>query len=805
MQGAEYLSPEVLSAVWFDLDDWVRGEIRRLASGLSGFLARHAPRFRQVGHVCFHLAENKQDSDRPFAFLATYATGLNRQGRVRYSPLSRALEELGKPSDRKRLARLLTPISLAAEQCPLLAELVETGDLFHPLAWTPEEAYRFLREAHAFEEAGVLLRLPDWWKQRPRPRVGITLGDSRPSRLGLDALLDLRLHAALGEDELTKEELEGLLESEGGLILFKGQWVEVDREKLTQALEHWKAVVEETREGEVSLFEGMRLLAGAPSDLGPRDEGWEKLREWSFVRAGGWLASTLAELRSPGSPAAVSLGRALRTRLRPYQQEGLNWLRFLCRLRLGGCLADDMGLGKTVQVIALLLVLKKEEAKSHDHGAPPALLVVPASLLANWKAECRRFAPSLNVRVLHPSETPREKLAALEEKPGKDIERDLDGCHAVLTTYGMLTRNPWMLRHLWGLAVLDEAQAIKNPGSKQSRAVKKIRAPWRLALTGTPVENRLTDLWSLFDFINPGLLGSGQRFRKFAKALETRDHDRYAPLRTLVRPYILRRLKTDRSVIDDLPEKVEVTAYCGLTRGQAKQYIQLTTQLRQSLDQASGMKRRGLVLSHLLRLKQLCNHPDQLQGLQEYVPEKSSKFLRLGELCAEIASRGEKALVFTQFREPMDGLAAFLDGIFERPGLVLHGGTSLRRRRTLVNAFQEEGGPPYFLLSLKAGGTGLNLTAASHVFLFDRWWNPAVEAQAVDRAFRIGQKKNILVHKFVCRGTVEEKIQDLLSEKAHMAEEILDSGPEHRLTEMSDDDIMDLVTLDVDRAQMREQ
>ena len=448
-----------------------------------------------------------------------------------------------------------------------------------------------------------------------------------------------------------------------------------------------------------------------------------------------------------------------------------------------------MGLGKTIQVLALLAALKKT-------GGKPSLLVLPASLLANWKAEMARFTPTLRGRFVHPSETPKETLDRMARDPG----RALGDTDLVLTTYGMLARQPWLLDVEWRLVVLDEAQAIKNPAARQAKTVKRLKNDARIAMTGTPVENRLSDLWSLFDFLCPGLLGSQEKFKKFVKALESREQNRYAPLRSLVQPYILRRLKTDKRVIADLPDKTEVRAYCGLSKRQAALYAKLVRELADALDGLDGIKRRGLVLAYLMRFKQLCNHPSQLLGDGQFDPQESGKFARLAEIGEEIASRQEKTLVFTQFREMAEPLSGFLSRIFRRAGLVLHGGTAVGRRKQLVDQFQRDDGPPYFVLSLKAGGTGLNLTAASHVIHFDRWWNPAVENQATDRAFRIGQRRNVLVHKFVCRGTVEEKIDSLIEDKTQLASDLLEGGAEKMLTEMTDAQLIQFVSLDVDKA-----
>ncbi len=731
--------------------------------------------------MCLHLAENKRDPQRPFAFLATYAPRLTAGGRVQYRPLARALEDHA--GDRAGLMRLLAPLERAAARSDTLRALVDSGDVFHPLAWTPSQAYCLLRDAPMLEESGLLLRLPDWWRRRSRPRVSVTIGAG--GQLSSDSLLDFDVSVALDGEPLSEAEWRALLERDEGLVWLRGRWVEVDSERLRETLEHWQQVQADSPDG-IGFIEGMRLLAGAPADLVVA-EAPDSAREWSEVVASGVLAARLAELRDP-PPAAP---RPLDAQLRPYQARGRDWLLLLARLGLGACLADDMGLGKTVQVIALLLALRNENV-----DPAPSLLVLPASLLGNWKAELQRFAPDLEVRFVHPSELSREALEAMAADP----QRTLVGNELVITTYAMLARQPWLLEHDWRLAILDEAQAIKNPGARQTRAVKRLRARARVALTGTPVENRLGDLWSLFDFLCPGLLGSAQRFRRFAKDLEARESERYAPLRRLVAPYILRRLKTDRSIIADLPEKTEMKAWCGLTRRQAALYRAVEDELEQALaSDVEGIERRGVVLATLLRLKQICNHPAQLAG-GEYAEGESGKFARLREIAEEVAARQERLLVFTQFRELTEPLAAFLGEVFAYPGLILHGGTGVKRRTELVERFQRDGGPPFMVLSLKAGGLGLNLTAASQVLHFDRWWNPAVENQATDRAFRIGQQRNVVVHKMVCRGTVEERIDALIEGKRQLAEDVVEGGGDAALTEMDDAQLLSTVALDIERA-----
>ncbi len=729
-----------------------------------------------------HLAENKGDDAYPFAFMASYASGVNASGRLRQLPLGKALQEYGGTGDRAVLLKLLEPLHRASQTCPFMAGLVESGDVYHPLAWTPQEAHGFLRSASLYEDAGLLVRLPNWWQKRARrPKVSATLGEKKKGKVGLEALLDFKLEVLIDGQALGPDELAELLTGDDGLVFFRGQWVEVDRDKLQQALDHWKAL---EAEGGLSFAEGMRLLAGNSEDGVGEDED-DGERSWAYARPGTWLEETLRQLTAPGESQPPA---GLRATLRPYQAKGLEWLWFCASTGLGACLADDMGLGKTIQVLAALL-----KRKETTPGGPPSLLVVPASLVGNWKREAARFAPELRILTVH-----RSEAGGSLDKPSP---KALAATDLVITTYGMLTRLKWPAEIRWAWVVIDEAQAIKNSGTRQSKAVRKLTAEVRFALTGTPVENHLGDLWSIFDFINPGLLGTRKQFDDFIRGLRERQSGHYAPLRRLVAPYILRRLKTDKSIIDDLPEKTEMKVYCGLSTAQAKLYAQTAARLEQELEGTDGIKRRGLVLAYLMRFKQICNHPDQLTKTGDYEPSASAKFERLAALCGEIASRGEKALVFTQFREMAEPLDNHLATVFRRSGLTLHGGTPVKARQSMVEHFQRDDGPPFFILSLKAGGTGLNLTAASHVIHFDRWWNPAIENQATDRAFRIGQKRNVLVHKFITTGTLEEKIDALISEKQGTADAVLGDGGEKALTEMSNKELLDFIRLDLSQSE----
>jgi non-specific serine/threonine protein kinase len=724
--------------------------------------------------------------------MASYASRISSQSTLQHLPLGRALQEYAGAQNKSALINLLSPIQKASETSTWIKELVDSGRIFKALPWTPAEAHRFLKDVNACEAAGVMVRLPDWWKggRPPRPRIHVRIGQARAAGLGADTLLDFSAQATLDGEPLTEDEWESLMHATDGLVQLRGQWVEADPERLQQALAHWKKVEKMARHDGLTFFEGMRLISGFQTGAGLAAVEPEAAadHEWSGVQAGEWLEQVLADLRDPARRMSDRPIPGLEANLRPYQAIGVNWLWFLSRLGLGGCLADDMGLGKTLQVLALLLKRKTESTT----GRRSSLLIVPASLLANWRAEINRFTPGLSFVIVHPSEA--ERWPAWLESPDRH-QVDL-----VITTYGMLARLEELRRREWDLAILDEAQAIKNAGTRQARAVKELQATSRFALTGTPVENRAADLWSIFDFLNPGLLGSAAAFTKFVRARESAEHPDYGPLRAITRPYILRRLKTDKRVIADLPDKTEVRAWCSLTRTQAGLYQQAVSELGEALETAEGIQRKGLVLAYIMRFKQICNHPAQWLGDQNYAPAASGKFDRLRELAEEIAERQEKALVFTQFRELTDPLAAFLADVFRRPGLVLHGGTAVGQRRKLVELFQRDDGPPFFLLTVKAGGTGLNLTQATHVIHFDRWWNPAVENQATDRAFRIGQKRNVLVHKSVCRGTIEERIDRVIEEKQSLSTELLEGGGERLLTELNNDELLQFVALDLARA-----
>ena len=807
MRGLEYLSAQTYLALWAELHAFVQSQAKQFPQGAVAYLRQVNPVYQLLGRVTFHLAENKRDEHRPFAFLATYTHRLAAGTRLKHLPLAEALKEYAGTKSLTQLDALLEPVRRAARESPLVRELLESKELFQPLVWNISQAYRFLVEIPRMEAAGLVIRVPDWWNPRrpSRPQVQVRMGEKRASVAGLNGLLDFQVDLALEGEPLTDAERRQILEASTGLIALRGRWVEVDQEKLQQALTHWENLQLEHPDG-LSFIQGMRALAGTQLEA---PEEADQTADWSQVVAGSWLRETLQTLRTPSGMTLIQPGKNLNATLRPYQDEGVRWLWFMLKLGLGACLADDMGLGKTIQIIALLLQFKYEadaatkkeiKQKTGTHSAP-SLLIVPSSLVGNWKQELEKFGPTLRVMYAHRSENDAQTLQKIARNP----RQALSGFDLLVTTYGLARRSEWLSKVDWRLLILDEAQAIKNTSAAQAKAVKKLSATGRVALTGTPVENHLGDLWSLFEFCCPGLLGSSARFKKFVKRLNQQpDAAAFGSLRRLVRPYILRRLKTDPNVVPDLPEKTEMRAECGLTKQQAVLYEKAVHDLQNRLKKADGIARRGLVLATLMQLKQICNHPSQYLNDSGYASGESGKFIRLKQICEPIFERQEKMLVFTQFQTICGPLAEYLSGIFDREGLVLHGKTPVKRRTELVRQFQSDDGPPFFVISVKAGGSGLNLTAASHVVHFDRWWNPAVENQATDRAFRIGQKRNVLVHKFVCRGTVEDRIDQTIEDKRTLSEKLLDQSGETLLTELSDDELLQFVAIDLDRALIEE-
>ncbi len=767
--GSEYVTENWLRSIWDGLTAIFSADITAYSGSVQMYLAEKDPKLKIAERIFFHLVENRQDEDHPFSFLATYSTK-DGSGSIRHLPLKYALSEY--KDDRDKILQLLSCLNRAGDASPLVNEFIQNGEMFHPLRLTAQEAYELLKAIPAIEETGIVCRIPDWWKKgRQRTRVGISL-TKKESILGLNTILSMDGYLEADGTRLSKADIQKLLSESEGLSLIKGKWVEVDHERLKKLLSQM-----ERYQGDITMLEALRYgLKEKASDTE------EDPIDADAVTNGDWIASLLHDLRAAPKTKAAGLPPSFKATLRPYQKSGWEWLTKMADYRFGACLADDMGLGKTVQLLVHLESLRTQGK------AQKVLLVVPASLLGNWQNECKKFTPALPVTILHSS---------AKKSPSQNTEQEE---FLSITSYSMVSRLTALQEQEWDLLVLDEAQAIKNPASKQTKAIKSLRAKNRIALTGTPIENDLTNLWSLFDFLNKGLLGSSTEFKRFCKSLDDNPSG-YAKLKRIIFPFMLRRLKTDKTIISDLPEKLEMTDHIALSKKQRVLYKKYTDDIARILEQTklegNSIKRRGLVLASLMKLKQICNHPDQFNGQEAFAENESGKFEYLREVCQTIYEKRERVLVFTQFKEICKPLDSFLQEIFGIQGFVLHGSTNVKKRKQMVEEFQSDTYIPYMVISVKAGGTGLNLTNANHVIHFDRWWNPAVENQASDRAFRIGQRKNVMVHKFVCTGTIEEKIDELIRSKTDLAQSVIgaDSG-ENWITEMSNEELVKLFTLE---------
>ncbi|UCE61564.1 MAG: DEAD/DEAH box helicase [Phycisphaerales bacterium] len=684
---------------------------------------------------------------------------------------------LKRPFDNAR-PQLLEDLTRAARHFPSLIPCTEP-DGPSECSLTLEEAYRFLRDAAPVLEAeGFAVWVPRWWRgDRAKLRMRLDIrppGSGSPAetaKVGLDALVAYDWHVALGDEEISPEEMARLLEDNVPLVQIRGKWTEVQTSDVGTALRFLR----DHRPGKMTVFEALRLSYLADDlDTGLPVAG---------IRAHGWIHDVLNATSIDETIEQTAQPDRFAGELRPYQRQGLSWLRFLSKHGLGACLADDMGLGKTIQMIALWLNEREE-----GDAPGPTLLVVPMSLVGNWQREIARFAPSLSVMVHH----------GLERLTGDAFVDEAADHDVVISTYGLAHRD---LEHLakvqWHRIALDEAQNVKNPAAKQSVAVRSLQAVQRVALTGTPVENRLSELWSIIDFLNPGYLGNASEFRRrFAVPIERHhDEDRSRRLRELIQPFILRRVKDDPAVAADLPEKHEMTVYCNLTAEQAALYEGIVKDMLGQIDQSGGIQRKGLILAAIVKLKQICNHPVQFLADNSSLAHRSGKCDRLVEMLDEVIAEDHHALVFTQFRQMGNLLKKHMQESLDREILYLHGGTAQRERDRLIDRFQTRSSDtPVLLLTLKAGGLGLNLTAANHVFHYDRWWNPAVENQATDRAHRVGQYRRVQVHRYVCLGTLEERIAAIIESKKALMERIVGSGEEW-LTEMSTDQLRELFTL----------
>lgn len=752
----------------------LHAEAARENTSPETWLSRLGEGWQYIGRLCFHLAENglDQSGTHPFAFLATFVYQISGDDKPKHLPLGAALRLY--KNDREQLLSLLRPLRQAATTSPFLSKLIDSQKVFSPLVWSPREAWQFLQCVPTLRDIGIDVRMVNLWKSTPsRVRLEIKAEADNASaaspHLSIHSLLRFSPALMLGTHRLSEDELHQLLEGDEGLIRFQGEWISVDQDRLRRLMEEWRKALRMTVNG-IPLLAGLRYLLGSK---GKTLSQLPSPTEDIIPRMGDSLNKLLENW--PPTVPELKISSALAATLRHYQNEGVRFLIGVTEAGFGACLADDMGLGKTLQVIAWLDHLNATD--SLPIGG--ALIVAPASLIGNWKEELRRFAPHLSISVLHSSsQTVRHESAKIF--PNAQIS---------LTTYDTMMRMRSLSEHTWEVLILDEAQAIKNADSQRSKSAKEISARRRAALSGTPIENSTRELWSLFDFLTPGLLGTLPEFMEFLK----QTGDNYAPLRRLIHPFMLRRLKTDPSLLPELPPKTVTPCYCHLTPNQLRLYHCEIENLQAVIRESDPKTRLMLVLPILSRLKQICNHPAQYTGTGYFDPVESGKMQRLRILAQQIAQSGEKTLVFTQYRTMIAPLHDLMAEAYGQSGCILHGGTPVKERQALVKRFQTAGGPPFFILSLKAAGTGLTLTRASHVIHFDRWWNPAVENQAGDRAYRIGQTRPVWIHPFVCLGTIEENIHRMLCDKNKLADLLLKQGFEKMLLTLSPSELQNLI------------
>jgi SNF2 family DNA or RNA helicase len=694
-----------------------------------------------------------------------------------WSSASDLRKDLDRRLGNQMLKNLLLSLGQAARIYPPLWEALDQS---HPstIELTTQEAFEFLmRDAWVMEDAGFTVLIPEWWtpqgRKRPRirlkPRQDKEIGPVHHHYLDLRALTSYRYELSLGDRSIDPTEWQQLVESKSPLVRYQGRWLALDQHRMREMLAFWHK--QQNQEGTPTLSQLILLTSEDPDFLEVEPELA--------------LGKMMMQLRDTTKLEPAENPRELKTALREYQKRGLAWVSFLESLGLNGCLADDMGLGKTVQVLARLL---QERESAIQPG--PTLLIAPTSVIGNWKKEIEQFAPSLKTFMHHGSNRNQTQALLIKEIEASDL---------VITSYAVSRRDEKLLSSVhWHRVVLDEAQNIKNPTSAQTKAAQKLMAKHRLALTGTPVENRLRDLWSIFHFLNPGYLGKQTHFRQRYELPIQKDNDalQAETLKRLIEPFVLRRVKTDPQILSELPEKFENRQYCNLSKEQAALYEAVVRDVEQRLTQVEGINRQGLMLSTLTKLKQICNHPSQfLQETQTLKGDRSPKLERLLSMLDEVLGEGESALVFTQFSAMGSRLESFLRHHLSGPVFYLDGSCPTHRRERLIREFQDpESGPAVFVLSLKAGGVGINLTKANHVFHFDRWWNPAVEDQATDRAFRIGQDKNVFVHKFITLGTLEERIDQMIEDKKSVASRIV-AADESWLTHLDNEKFKSLIEL----------
>lgn len=687
--------------------------------------------------IYLHLVEEKNET-YPFAFMATYTTK-DDEGSVHHYPLRFALTEY--KDDLEGLSRLISPISRLSSSSDIIKGLIESGRIFYPVRFTEEEAYDFLLHCGEFETEGIECRIPNFWRKRGRyTSLSISVSKGNMSAGEIISIHPAMIYEGIA---ITRKEAEELIEAKAGLAYLKGKWVALEPDKLKALLES----------------EGLFSSPMSVCDVVKYSSGIKKSKVKLSFTDKNWLESL-----SKAVSENVTVPESAKITLRPYQKDGFKYLYAMNTLGFGFCLADDMGLGKTVQVLAYLEILRVEQK------AGRVLLVLPSSLIGNWESEIRKFTPLLDYDIYHGS------------------SRELGRSYLTITTYGVAAKDEKLTKENWDLVILDEAQYIKNSATKAYKALSGMNRKRSVILTGTPLENNLMNLWSLMEYINSGFLGTKTEFTRYARDV---DISHLSQLRKAISPFILRRVKTDKSIIKDLPDKVESSLFVNLSKEQIILYNKVVSDCEKTIKGEKGeFEKKGMVLAAIAKLKAICNHPDQYSGEGVYKEEESGKFELLKEVATTIYSNRERVLVFTQFREIIPALDNLLSSVFGTHGLIIDGRVSAKKRTEIVKKFQS-GEAPYMVLSLRAAGVGLNLTRASNVIHFDRWWNPAVENQATDRAYRIGQKEKVMVYKFISKDTIEEKIDDLIKSKKALSDSLLNDLDSDILSKLSAEELVE--------------
>ncbi len=725
----------------------------------SGFSEKEIPNTIQLWLHRFYLAERKfspliqvlEIKDEGFQVEVLVNNNDKSVGHIE------SLSSFMQNNNAEDKMQVMKNLNLLSEYYPDLNKVIQSNGkekLVYKLNSFSDVLIRILPALNLF---GIKALLPKSLHNLLRPKVSLRLSTTKKNNqyFSLGELIDYDWQIAMGENQMSPKDFIKLSKSTSGLVKIRDQYVMMTQDEVTKIIRQLEKPEE--------LSKHQLLQAALSADY-----------ESAFVKIDDKLKKQIKEISSDDK---ITLPAGLKATLRPYQQRGFNWIYKNSRLGLGSLLADDMGLGKTLQVISALLKFKEEGMLEKK----PALIIVPTTLITNWLNEINRFAPGLRTHLFHGSGR-------------KFTSKNVD---VMITTFGIArTENERLCRQSWYVMVVDEAQNIKNPEISQTKAIKKIKADIKIAMSGTPVENRLSEYWSIFDFANPDYLGNANWFNsEYGKPIEiNQDQHKLTKFKLITSPFIMRRVKTDKSIISDLPNKVENNQYCSLTKEQAALYQNLTHDLMEMVESAEGINRRGLILKLLLVLKQVCNHPAQYLKNDKHPPELSGKMMMLIQLLETIYENNEKVLIFSQYREMGEILRKVIHSHFGKKALQLHGGNSRKERDEMVHTFQNSKQADTFILSIKAGGTGLNLTAAANVIHYDLWWNPAVESQATDRAFRIGQKQNVMVHRMITKGTLEEKIDEMIKSKRRLANLTVSNG-EKWIGELSNKELMNLIAL----------